>query len=947
MTTVRSAPRRFGRLGALGTLAIALAVGSCDDDSTGLDVRSGRIALLPSFVSTNASIIPLQDARITLRRPTATEFELDTIIAISPTDTAVDLAVVVPVFSFEDEFELIISLIDLSGDTAFRGGPVIVKPTLGGGIPAPVPVEISYVGVGADAAGVRLLTDGLRLFVGDTAILVAEAFDSANAAIPGAPIGWTSLDSAVASFPVETVGRLVGRSRGITSAIAALPTDNPNADTIVVLVQPVPTEIAIVSGGAQSAEVEQALTDSVVVRVLAGDGLGVEGVAVRIATAEGVASPDSIVTDATGRAAFAWTLGPTAGTQTANLSIAEFPAVTGSVTATANPKPAVNLEIVSGDGQAGPVNTALGNPLVVLATDVDGTPVASTEITWTVLLNDGSTVPATSTTDAGGLASTTWTLGTLAGANEVEAALPVVAPAPESDNAAPATDASAELDVDDAMEATAETRKRARGIVEALPTDTTAVAQSSAFLPTVVFSATGVAGEPTLIEIVSGDAQSDSAGAVLPAPLVVKVTDLFGNPVQGVVVDFVASAGAVAPPSPSTDLAGLTQTSWTLGTTPAVDTVTASSGTLTPVQFTATVLAASGAAVVFQTEPGNAPAGGPIPDFAVAVIDQYGNLVDTSTAAVTVAIADNPSAGTLSGTTTVAAVAGVATFTGLSIDQFGNGYTLVATSGALVADTSVAFTIGSALGTAVWINASGGNWSDPTNWASGTVPSSTDSVFIDLDGTYTVTVDQDVTFEAMSVNPTAGTVTLAQAANTLTVTGTATLGPTAIYAITGGTLTGAGTVVVEGVLDWRGGAIMTGTGVTRLEAGGSGTIRNAVLDGRTFQNAGSIILTGGTGNALLGDNGAVFDNQAGATLDIETYPGMNVGAGAPPSFINGGRVEKSVGTGTTVINWPVTNTGVMATTNAGDIGFTGGGTLGGSLQTVTGGQLQLGDGRHG
>ena len=52
-------------------------------------------------------------------------------------------------------------------------------------------------------------------------------------------------------------------------------------------------------------------------------------------------------------------------------------------------------------------------------------------------------------------------------------------------------------------------------------------------------------------------------------------------------------------------------------------------------------------------------------------------------ASITVAIGTNPGGGTLSGTTTVAAVSGVATFSTLSINAAGAGYTLNAASGAL------------------------------------------------------------------------------------------------------------------------------------------------------------------------------------------------------------------------------------------------------------------------
>src|SRR5207249_8764663 len=56
-------------------------------------------------------------------------------------------------------------------------------------------------------------------------------------------------------------------------------------------------------------------------------------------------------------------------------------------------------------------------------------------------------------------------------------------------------------------------------------------------------------------------------------------------------------------------------------------------------------------------------------------------------------IGANPSGGTLAGTATVAAVSGVATFSGLSIDKAGTGYTLVASSSGLTDPTSTAFNI--------------------------------------------------------------------------------------------------------------------------------------------------------------------------------------------------------------------------------------------------------------
>ena len=77
----------------------------------------------------------------------------------------------------------------------------------------------------------------------------------------------------------------------------------------------------------------------------------------------------------------------------------------------------------------------------------------------------------------------------------------------------------------------------------------------------------------------------------------------------------------------------------------------------------------------------------------VAVVDNFGNTCTSCTDNVTVAIGANPGGGTLSGTTTVGAVAGVATFANLHIDKPGNGYTLSASSGSLTPGTSTPFNV--------------------------------------------------------------------------------------------------------------------------------------------------------------------------------------------------------------------------------------------------------------
>src|SRR5207248_2335405 len=84
------------------------------------------------------------------------------------------------------------------------------------------------------------------------------------------------------------------------------------------------------------------------------------------------------------------------------------------------------------------------------------------------------------------------------------------------------------------------------------------------------------------------------------------------------------------------------------------------------------------------------------PDVQVTAQDGSGNTATGFTGNVTVAIGTNPSSGTLSGTKTVAAVAGVTTFSGLSIDKAGTGYTLTATGAGSTTSTAFNITAGTA-----------------------------------------------------------------------------------------------------------------------------------------------------------------------------------------------------------------------------------------------------------
>ena len=88
------------------------------------------------------------------------------------------------------------------------------------------------------------------------------------------------------------------------------------------------------------------------------------------------------------------------------------------------------------------------------------------------------------------------------------------------------------------------------------------------------------------------------------------------------------------------------------------------------------VLPAAASQLVIISQPsGTLTAGNPF-GLAVAVEDRFGNLETTFSGAVTVALANLPGGGILGGTLTSLVSQGVASFTGLVIDQAGIGYAL-------------------------------------------------------------------------------------------------------------------------------------------------------------------------------------------------------------------------------------------------------------------------------
>jgi hypothetical protein len=126
----------------------------------------------------------------------------------------------------------------------------------------------------------------------------------------------------------------------------------------------------------------------------------------------------------------------------------------------------------------------------------------------------------------------------------------------------------------------------------------------------------------------------------------------------------------------------------------------------------------------------------------VRVNDAIGSLQASDASLVTLAIASGPSGAVLGGTTTVAAVGGVATFADLTLSALGS-YRLVATDGSDVPVTSASFSV--ARDTATPGNLSGTVFTDANGdgaLSTGEVGLAGVTVYLDVDGDAALTADE-------------------------------------------------------------------------------------------------------------------------------------------------------------------------------------------------------------
>ena len=270
----------------------------------------------------------------------------------------------------------------------------------------------------AQPASIRLNHSELVVDDGASATLLATVRDRDENALP-TPVAWRSLDPQIASV---SAGTITANHPGETRIIAEAGSLKAEARVVV---RPVPTSMAVVSGDGQTGPVGTPLGAPLVVRVTDRHARGVSGVAVRFVAAPhgGSVAPADVVTDAGGEARTVWTLPARMGTPRVDVSTARVAGSSLGFHATAVAGPVAAVQRIGGDGQSGIAGGALPIPLTVLATDGSGNAVAGAAVTWAIKVGSGSLTPLTGTTGLDGRAEARWTLGAASGAQSTEAAV--------------------------------------------------------------------------------------------------------------------------------------------------------------------------------------------------------------------------------------------------------------------------------------------------------------------------------------------------------------------------------------------------------------------------------------------------------------------------------------------------------------------------------------------
>jgi hypothetical protein len=180
-----------------------------------------------------------------------------------------------------------------------------------------------------------------------------------------------------------------------------------------------PDTVLIISGNNQTGSQGEPLAEAVKVKVTDNHGNAISNVPVYFEITQGAGSVDntSILTSNEGFAEAQWTLGTSGESQALEAKVlkADGTQISGSpqfFNATSEPI-ASSIEILSGNNQTGTPGQELPNSIEVIVKDINGDPIEDITVNFSII--EGAVSTQQTSTNANGIASTIWTLGSTQG----------------------------------------------------------------------------------------------------------------------------------------------------------------------------------------------------------------------------------------------------------------------------------------------------------------------------------------------------------------------------------------------------------------------------------------------------------------------------------------------------------------------------------------------------
>ncbi len=249
----------------------------------------------------------------------------------------------------------------------------------------------------------------------------------------------------------------------------------------------------------------------------------------------------------------------------------------------------------------------------------------------------------------------------------------------------------------------------------------------------------------------------------------------------------------------------------------------------------------------------------------------------------------------------------------------------------------------------VWTNTLGGTWGTAANWSPNQVPTSADTAWITNNGTYTVTQNvASATALSLALGGTSGTQTLNHNGGTLALGAGGSSSANGAYALSGGTLTGSGTLTLGGPLNWTSGVL--GSTASNLAVVVNGGLN--ISGSATKSLNGGILVNGGAGSwagpgQVNCSAPAVFSNSPSATFDLlADGNALILNAGSSVPVANAGLFRKTGGTGLSTVNIVFNNSGTVDI-QSGTLALSGGGTNSGQfISSASGATLRFSGGTH-